>query len=104
MDEAGILENVVLVGSWCSLFQKEFFGRATYNVSLVTRDMDLHIPRPSAIKTRVDVTELLKDLSFVVGFTGSKGYIRLQHPQLIIEFLVPERGKGSDEPYPFPQL
>jgi len=104
LDKAGVLKNVVLVGSWCTLFYKEFFGRTRYLVSLITRDMDLLIPRPSAIKAKVDVAELLKDLGFVVGFTGSKGYIGLQHPQLIVEFLVPERGKGSDEPYPLPQL
>jgi len=51
------------------------------------------------IKAKADVVELLKDLGFVVGFTGSKGYIRLQHPQLIVEFFGPERGKGSGEPY-----
>ena len=33
-----------------------------------------------------------------------KGWIKLSHPELIIEFLVPERGKGSDKPYPLPQL
>jgi len=104
LDRAGILKDIVLVGSWCTFFYKEFFGRTRYKISLVTRDMDLLIPRPTAIKAKVDVAELLKDLGFVVGFTGSKGYIRLQHPQLIVEFLVPERGKGSDEPYPLPQL
>ena len=104
MDKAGVLENVVLVGSWCTLFYKEFFSQTNYMVSLKTRDMDLLIPWPSAIKAKADVAELLKDLGFVVGFTGSKGYIRLQHPQLIVEFLVPERGKGSDKPYSLPQL
>ena len=72
--------------------------------SLITRDMDLLIPRPKAIKTKVDIAELLKDLGFIVGFTGSQGYIRLEHPQLIVEFLVPERGKGLDKPYSLPQL
>lgn len=72
--------------------------------ALKTRDMDLLIPRPTAIKAKVDVPELLRDLGFVVGFTGSKGYIRLEHPQLIVEFLVPERGRGSDKPYSLPQL
>jgi len=43
-------------------------------------------------------------LGFIVGFTGTKGYIRLEHPQLIVEFLVPERGRGSNKPYPLPQL
>jgi hypothetical protein len=104
LDKAGILKHVVLVGSWCTLFYKEFFGQTKYIVSLKTRDMDLLIPRPTTIKAKVDMAELLKDLSFVVGFAGSKGYIRLEHPQLIVEFLVPERGKGSDKPYSLPQL
>jgi hypothetical protein len=46
----------------------------------------------------------LRDLGFVVGFTGSEGYIRLEHPELIAEFLVPERGRASDKPYPLPKL
>lgn len=72
--------------------------------SLTTRDLDLFIPQPRTIKAKADVAELLKDLGFIIGFTGSQGYIRLEHPQLIVEFLVPERGKGSDKPYSLPQL
>lgn len=28
----------------------------------------------------------------------------LEHPNLIVEFLVPEKGRGLDKPYPLPQL
>jgi hypothetical protein len=66
--------------------------------------MDLLIPQPHAIRSQTDVAQLLKDLGFVVGFSRSKGYIRLEHPQLIIEFLVPEKGRGTDKPYALPQL
>ena len=104
LDKAGILKDIVLVGSWCTLFYKKFFRGKKYMTSLTTRDMDLLIPQPRTIKAKADVAELLKDLGFVVGFTGSQGYIRLEHPQLIVEFLVPERGKGSDKPYSLPQL
>jgi hypothetical protein len=104
LDKAGVLKDVILVGSWCTLFYRDFFGRGRYIAPLKTLDMDLLIPRPSAVKTVVDVAELLKDLGFVVGFTGSQGYIRLEHPQLIVEFLVPERGRPSDKPYPLPNL
>lgn len=104
LDKAGVLEHVVLVGSWCTLFYKGFFGRGRYLAPLKTRDMDLLIPKPSAVKAEVDVAELLKDLGFVVGFTGSEGYIRLEHPELIVEFLVPERGRATDKPYPLPKL
>ena len=104
LDKAGILKDVILVGSWCTLFYKEFFGHKKYMTSLTTRDIDLLIPLPRAIKAKVDVAELLKDLGFIVGFTGSQGYIRLEHPQLIVEFVVPERGRSSDKPYSLPQL
>ena len=104
LDNAGVLKDIVLVGSWCTLFYKEFFSGKKYMPSLTTRDMDLLIPHPRAIKAKADVAELLKDLGFVVGFTGSQGYIRLEHPQLIVEFLVPERGRGSNKPYSLPQL
>jgi len=104
LDRAGVLKHVVLVGSWCTLLYREYFSPRAYAPSLKTRDIDLLIPRPSAVDSQIDVAGLLKDLGFVVGFTGRKGYIRLEHPQLIIEFLVPERGRPSDKPYPLPSL
>jgi hypothetical protein len=104
LDKAGILKDIVLVGSWCTVFYKDFFASKKYMPSLTTRDMDLLIPQPRAIKAKIDIAELLKDLGFIVGFTGSQGYTRLEHPQLIVEFLVPERGKGLDKPYSLPQL
>jgi len=104
LDKAGVLKHVVLVGSWCTLFYRDIFGHGRYAIPLRTRDMDLLIPRPSAVQAQVDVVELLKDLGFVVGFTGSGGYIRLEHPELIVEFLVPERGRTINKPYPLPKL
>ncbi len=104
LDKAGIFKSIVLIGSWSMVFYKSYFAGVPYLPVIRTRDIDLLIPHPSIIKTKVDVAELLKELGFVVGFSGSKGYIRLEHPQLIVEFLVPERGKGSDRPYPLLQL
>jgi len=104
LDKAGVLKHIVLVGSWCLLFYKSYFASAKYAPILKTRDVDLLIPQPSAISVKTDVADLLKDLGFVIGFTGSQGYIRLEHPQLIVEFLVAEKGRPSDKPYPVPQL
>ena len=102
--KANILRHTVLVGSWCTIFYKEYFAGTQYLPLIRTRDIDFLIPRPSMIKTEADVAEMLKELGFIVGFTGPEGYMRLEHPQLIIEFLVPERGRGSNRPYPLPQL
>ena len=104
LDSVGILKQTVLIGSWCTLFYEKYFAGTKYVTTLKTRDIDFLIPRPAAIRQSVDIPELLKELGFVTGFTGSQGYIRLEHPQLIVEFLVPERGRGSDRPYRLPQL
>lgn len=104
LDESGILKHIVLAGSWCTLFYEKYFAGVKYATVLKTRDIDFLIPKPTTLKKAVDVAELLKDLGFVTGFTGSQGYIRLEHPELIVEFLVPEKGRGTEKPYKLPQL
>jgi hypothetical protein len=103
---ANILSNFVLIGSWCVFFYKDYFASAPYTgyATLKTRDMDFLISTPSKIKQEVDVPALLKDLGFVTIFRGAKGHIRLDHPELIVEFLVQEKGKGTDRPIPIPKL
>jgi hypothetical protein len=103
LDRAGILQGMVLVGSWCMALYRGYFG-STYHPSIKTRDVDLLIPVPPRFPRRADVGELLKDLGFVADFKGRKGYIRFQHPDLIVEFLVPERGRGREEPFDIPAL
>jgi hypothetical protein len=100
----GLLSKLVLVGSWCLYFYKDFFAGLNYTPTIRTRDVDLVIPLPPKIKNEVDIPKLLENLGFVVGFIGTKGYMQLNHPDLIVEFLVPERGKGSDKPYQLPDL
>ena len=91
---AGVLGDVVL-GSWCLEGYKSYFGRKTPLTALRTRDIDFLVPRPTRIRTSADVPALLEDLGFVTDFHRG-GYIRLIHPELIVEFLVPERGRGTD--------
>lgn len=104
LDEVGVLRNIIIIGSWCIPFYKEYFAKVSYSPSIKTRDIDFLVPLPPRIRTKVDIPELLKDLGFIIGFKGAEGYIRLEHPELIIEFLVPEKGRGLDKPYPLPQL
>jgi len=54
---------------------RDYFSSHAYTPSLKTRDMDLLIPRPFAIDSHTNLAELLRDLGFVVGFTGSQGYL-----------------------------
>lgn len=98
-----VLEYIIIVGSWCIYFYREYFSNINYSSSIRTRDIDFLVPLPLHLKKKVDIPELLKDMGYIIDF-HRRGYIRLLHPELIIEFLVPEKGKGVDKPYPLPQL
>lgn len=103
-DKAEILKHIILVGSWCVYFYKEYFKSKSYSSFIRTRDIDFLIPIPFRLKKKLDVFKLVENLGFLEEFKGSQGYMKLEHPDLIIEFLVPERGRGYDKPYPIPQL
>ena len=105
-NKVGILDGLILIGSWCLYFYKDYFENIPYIdiATIRTRDMDFLVSIPVRIKKELDIPELLKDLGFIIDFKGSKGYIKLDHPDLILEFLVPETGRGSDKPYKLPQL
>ena len=104
--KVGILDNFILIGSWCVYFYKNYFAHIPYidRITIKTRDIDFLIDAPAKIKRKADIPILLKDLGFVSIFKGSEGYLKLDHPDLIIEFLVPEKGRGINKPYPLPQL
>ncbi|MBI4436524.1 MAG: hypothetical protein HY590_03810 [Candidatus Omnitrophica bacterium] len=104
--KTGILNHFILIGSWCAVFYEDYFGSAPYldQTTLKTRDIDFLVNTPSHIKQKVDIPDLLKDLGFITTFHGTQGYIKLDHPDLTLEFLVPERGRGIEKPYSLPQL
>lgn len=103
-ENAKILKHIVLVGSWCIYFYKYYFESKEYSTYIRTKDIDFVIPIPPKFNKKIHVFDLLEDLGFVEEYKGSKGYIKLDHPDLAIEFLVPERGRSHDKPYPIPQL
>ncbi len=104
LHRAGVLQDMVIIGSWCIPFYRDYFAGADYFTTLRTRDIDFLLPLPGKIHARADIPELLKDLGFIRDRLGEAGYVRLIHPDLIVEFLVPEKGRGSDKAYPLPQL
>lgn len=105
-NNAGILDDFILIGSWCAYFYNEYFSDTPYldRTTIKTRDIDFLIDNPARIRQKVNIPSLLADLGFVTVFKGSKGYIKLEHPDLILEFLVPEKGRGTDKPHPLPKL
>ena len=104
LQATGVLEDLILVGSWCLYFYKDYFSGTTYTPSIRTRDIDFLVPIPVRFSHKVDIAALLKNEGFITTFSRDGGYIRLEHPELIIEFLVPEKGRGAKGPYPLPHI
>jgi len=104
LEEAGVLRRVVLVGSWCLVLYREYFRGVGKLHAVRTRDMDFLVPGQGKMAQSVDVPSLLKDLGFIVGFRGEQGAMMLEHPELMIEFLVADRGRGSDKLKYLPEL
>ena len=104
LSKTGVLKDVILVGSWCLPFYRNYFASIRYSPSIMTRDVDFLVISPRDIRVHVDIPTLLKDIGFVVRYQGAKGYIKLEYPDLMVEFLSPEKGRGTDEPVNIPRL
>lgn len=103
MSRADILDNVLLIGSWCSYFYKQYFSNVEYNPIIKTRDIDFLVNTRLKFSKSVDLEELLKPLGFEIEFFGN-GYMKLESEELVVEFLVPEIGRSSDKPLSLPAL
>ena len=104
LQEEGLLKHLIIAGSWCLYFYKLHYNKWQSIATLRTRDVDFFIPSPKAIKIEIDLPELLEHLGFITDFQGRAGYIRFVHPELFIEFLVPEKGRPVTKPYKLKQL
>ena len=96
--ENGVLEQGMLIGSWCLHFYRNEFQRFDLLPAIRTLDVDFLIPHPGRIKKSVDIPALLKEEGFVPIINFSNGLVRYQHPDLLLEFLAPELGRGFDKP------
>ncbi|MFA5167639.1 MAG: GSU2403 family nucleotidyltransferase fold protein [Candidatus Omnitrophota bacterium] len=95
---AGVLDKLVLVGSWCLYFYR--YGSALLGglPTPRTTDIDFLVPRPFRFEKVTDVPAILEELGFAPTFHGMSGLAVYDHPELRLEFLVPEIGRGSSEP------
>ena len=87
-------EGVELIGSWCFYLYQRHLGVKPYPFR--TQDIDFLLPYPYRGHVHVDLIEALKPLGFQHDFRPD-GSIYLWNAELRIEFLVPERGRGTDK-------
>ena len=87
--------GVELIGSWCFALYQEHLGVRKYPFR--TPDIDFLIPQPFKLKKKIDLVKLLEPLVFKLSIDND-GYVYLWSPELKIEFLTPERGRGTAGP------
>ena len=77
---AGLLSDLILIGSWAVVFYKQQFKDwpRLNKFVLMTRDKDFLIDSAKKIKQKVKIPELLEDLGFVVTF-HIKFYIKMEN-------------------------
>jgi len=96
--KAGVLDQCMMIGSWCMFFYRHEYDNPALLSAIRTLDVDFLITHPGRIKEEADIPELLREENFIPIMNFSNGLVRYQHPDLLLEFLVPELGRGFDKP------
>jgi hypothetical protein len=104
LDKEEFLRDIILIGGWCPLVYKEYFGNPVEISMQRTADLDLLVPNPPRIHKDVDVSLILEELGFDRKVSLLDGYEKYVQPDLEVEFLTPERGRGRGKPYTIDKL
>jgi hypothetical protein len=99
LQEEGILKELIIIGGWCLIIYRYLYNNPKEISSLRTSDIDFLIPLGQKFSKEVDIGEVFSKLDFEPVFSTSKGFIKYAHPEMEIEFLVPEVGRVIDKPY-----
>ncbi|GAI80760.1 unnamed protein product, partial [marine sediment metagenome] len=86
-------------------FYRIYFSNAQEITLLRTLDIDFLIPNPPKIHKDVNIPEILDTLDFIPSHDYLTGYTKYVHPELELEFLIAELGRGKgNKPYEIPKL
>lgn len=94
-----LLDDLILVGSWCHLFYRAYFADPLAVESIRTTDVDFLISNPNKGRPERDVPAALLELGFVTQHSFLSGWTKYVHPDLELEFLTPKRGPGEVETF-----
>ena len=94
-------EGVELIGSWCFYLYQQKLGAPSF--PLRTQDIDFLIPNPFKGKEHKDFIQQLEALGFQSEFKRN-GSLYLWSAELKIEFITPEKGRGSENAIRFKKL
>lgn len=97
LQEAGVLKELVLIGSWCLLLYRHHFGGSDLIPAVRTTDMDLLVLRPGKPMQEADVPKALAGVGFLEEIAWATGYAKYNREGFVVEFLSPLRGDGEEQ-------
>lgn len=92
-----LLNDFILIGSWALHIYKTYFDGNAHIPIKRTLDVDFLIPNPPHASHKVDVDTLLKQLGFDALTNPTGTLIKYVHPDLSVEFLMNQKGKGLED-------
>ena len=104
LQSAGVLNHLILSGSWCQYYYRILFDKAPEIPLIRTTDIDFLVPNPLRIDKSIDIAQLLNNLGFDNDFDYHTGLIKYVHPDLEIQFLTPALGREKGTPYEIRQF
>lgn len=100
----GLLDDLVLIGSWTHLLYAEHFDHPPGIPATRTLDLDFLVSKPKLVKLEVDVPAVLKELDFRENVDPNDMVVKYLHPELELELLTPMIGPEDNRPVRLPRL
>lgn len=94
LSQGGVLKDLVLVGSWVLPIYRVYFNDAPEIPVLRTTDVDFLVGMPPKVRREMDVPAALSELGFDPEWSLQGGHCKYVHPDMEVEFLIPEKGSG----------
>mgnify|MGYP000048466849 CR=1 FL=1 len=104
LDSGGVLQDIVLIGSWALPVYREYFDDDPEIPILRTTDVDFLLGMPPNIRSAFDIPAALSEIGFEHEWSLQGDFCKYVHPDLEVEFLIPEYGRGAGRSVAIPTL
>lgn len=94
LNKDDLLQQIVLIGSWVLPVYRDYFNNDPEIPVLRTTDVDFLIEMPPHIRGSFDIPGMLSEIGFEPEWSLQGEFCKYVHPDLEIEFLIPEHGRS----------
>lgn len=104
LHHASVLNDCVLIGSWCQDFYRHMYGNPFQIPAATTTDADLLLPKKLKFKPPVDIAGIMEETGFTIEHERTDGLMRFIHEDFKVEFITEAGAKGDEAVHRFKNL